>query len=60
MLQDHCVLCWRKKKGGFDLIQYVSNFINLRELFGWCLSILEFILEFVLQSVLKYVMLEKK
>ena len=25
MLQDHCIFCWRKKRDGFGLIQYVSN-----------------------------------
>ena len=39
MLQDHCVYCWQKKRGGFGLIYYVSNSINLRELLGGaCLS----------------------
>ena len=41
------------------MIQYVSNFINLREsLGGVCLSVLESILESDVQSVMKYNMLE--
>ena len=39
MLRDHCTFCWREKRGGFGLIEYVSNSINLRELLGGvCLS----------------------
>jgi hypothetical protein len=49
----------RKKRGEFDLIYYVSKFINFKRIIWWCLSVLESVLESALKVVLKSVMLKK-
>ena len=58
MLRDHCIFYWWKKRGGFGLIEYVSNSTNLRE-FVCSEFVLESILEFVMKFAMKFVQLKK-
>ena len=59
MLRDHCNLCWRKKRRGFDFNIICLKFHQFKRNIWWCLSDLEYVMKSNMKYALQFVLLEK-